>query len=142
MFEPVPAKPDFRKQEEEILKFWKERDIFRRSMEDRKDGTPFVLFEGPPTANGRPGVHHVLARAFKDLFPRYRTMRGFYVRRRGGWDTHGLPVEIEVEKELGLEHKHQIEEYGIAKFNEKCKASVFRYIRDWERLTERIAYWC
>ena len=141
MFQPVPAKPDFRKQEEEILKFWKERNIFRRSMEDRKGGTPFVLFEGPPTANGRPGVHHVLARAFKDLFPRYRTMRGCYVRRRGGWDTHGLPVEIEVEKELGFEHKHQIEEYGIAKFNEHCKASVFRYIRDWERLTERIAYW-
>jgi isoleucyl-tRNA synthetase len=141
MFEPVPAKPDFRKQEEAILKFWKEREIFRRSMEDRKDGPPFVLFEGPPTANGRPGVHHVLARAFKDLFPRYRTMRGCYVMRRGGWDTHGLPVEIEVEKELGFEHKHQIEEYGIAKFNERCKASVFRYIRDWERLTERIAYW-
>jgi isoleucyl-tRNA synthetase len=141
MFQPVPAKPDFRKQEEAILKFWKDREIFRRSMEDRKGGTPYVLFEGPPTANGRPGVHHVLARAFKDLFPRYRTMRGCYVLRRGGWDTHGLPVEIEVEKELGLEHKHQIEEYGIAKFNEKCKASVFRYIRDWERLTERIAYW-
>jgi len=142
MFQSVPAKPDFRKQEEEILKFWNERGIFRRSMEDRKGGPAYVLFEGPPTANGRPGVHHVLARAFKDLFPRYRTMRGCYVLRRGGWDTHGLPVEIEVEKELGLEHKRQIEEYGIAKFNEKCKASVFRYIRDWERLTERIAYWC
>ncbi len=141
MFEPVPTKPDFRKQEEAILKFWKEREIFRRSVEDRKGGTPYVLFEGPPTANGRPGVHHVLARAFKDLFPRYRTMRGCYVLRRGGWDTHGLPVEIEVEKELGFEHKQQIEEYGIAKFNERCKASVFRYIRDWERLTERIAYW-
>jgi isoleucyl-tRNA synthetase len=142
MFEPVPPKPDFRKQEEAILKFWKEREIFRRSMEDRKGGPPYVLFEGPPTANGRPGVHHVLARAFKDLFPRYHTMRGCYVMRRGGWDTHGLPVEIEVEKELGFEHKQQIEEYGIAKFNERCKASVFRYIRDWERLTERIAYWC
>jgi isoleucyl-tRNA synthetase len=142
MFETVSAKPDFRKQEEAILKFWQERNIFRRSMEERKDGPTYVLFEGPPTANGRPGVHHVLARAFKDLFPRYRTMRGCYVLRRGGWDTHGLPVEIEVEKELGLEHKHQIEEYGIAQFNERCKASVFRYIRDWERLTERIAYWC
>jgi isoleucyl-tRNA synthetase len=141
MFEPVPAKPDFRKQEEEVLKFWNERNVFRRSMEDRKGGKPYVLYEGPPTANGRPGVHHVLARVFKDLFPRYQTMRGRYVLRRGGWDTHGLPVEIEVEKELGFEHKHQIEEYGIAKFNERCKASVFRYIRDWERLTERIAYW-
>jgi isoleucyl-tRNA synthetase len=142
MFEPVPAKPDFRSQEEAILKFWAERNVFRRSMEERKGGAPFVLFEGPPTANGRPGVHHVLARVFKDLFPRYRTMRGCYVLRRGGWDTHGLPVEIEVEKELGFERKSQIEEYGIAKFNERCKASVFRYIRDWERLTERIAYWC
>ena len=141
MFEPVPTKPDFRKQEEAVQKFWKDRNIFRRSMEDRKDGPRYVLFEGPPTANGRPGVHHVLARAFKDLFPRYRTMRGFYVLRRGGWDTHGLPVEIEVEKELGFEHKYQIDQYGIAKFNERCKASVFRYIRDWERFTERIAYW-
>src|SRR4030042_6864580 len=101
MFQPVPAKPDFRKQEEAILKFWKDRNVFRRSMEDRKDGPRYVLFEGPPTANGRPGVHPVLARAFKDLFPRYRTMRGGYVLRRGGWGTHGLPVEIEVEKELG-----------------------------------------
>jgi len=141
MFQPVPTKPDFRKQEEAVLKFWKDRNIFHRSMDDRKDGPRYVLFEGPPTANGRPGVHHVLARAFKDLFPRYRTMRGYYVLRRGGWDTHGLPVEIEVEKELGFEHKHQIDEYGIAKFNERCKASVFRYIRDWERFTERIAYW-
>jgi isoleucyl-tRNA synthetase len=141
MFQPVPAKPDFRQQEEETLKFWKEHDIFHRSMENRKNGEHYVFFEGPPTANGRPGVHHVLARAFKDLFPRYRTMRGNYVLRRGGWDTHGLPVEIEVEKELGFEHKHQIDDYGIAKFNEKCKASVFRYIQDWERLTERIAFW-
>jgi isoleucyl-tRNA synthetase len=141
MFQPVPPKPDFRKQEEETLKFWKERDIFHQSMDNRKNGEHFVFFEGPPTANGRPGVHHVLARAFKDLFPRYRTMRGDYVLRRGGWDTHGLPVEIEVEKELGFEHKHQIDAYGVAKFNEKCKASVFRYIQDWERLTERIAFW-
>jgi isoleucyl-tRNA synthetase len=141
MFQPVPPKPDFRKQEEDTLKFWKERDIFHRSMDNRRTGEPYVFFEGPPTANGRPGVHHVLARAFKDLFPRYHTMRGQYVLRRGGWDTHGLPVEIEVEKELGFTHKYQIEEYGIAKFNEKCKASVFRYIQDWERLTERIAFW-
>jgi isoleucyl-tRNA synthetase len=141
MFTPVPAKPDFAKQEEAVLKFWADRKVFRRSMEDRKAGPHFAFFEGPPTANGRPGVHHVLARAFKDLFPRYRTMRGYYVLRRGGWDTHGLPVEIEVEKELGLEHKSQIEEYGIGQFNEKCRTSVFRYIRDWERLTERIAFW-
>ncbi|HQX01516.1 MAG TPA: isoleucine--tRNA ligase, partial [Anaerolineales bacterium] len=97
--------------------------------------------EGPPTANGRPGVHHVLARAFKDMFPRYKTMRGYHVSRRGGWDTHGLPVEIEVEKQLGFNNKQQIEEYGIDKFNELCRKSVFTYIQDWEKLTDRIAFW-
>src|SRR5918996_702050 len=99
------------------------------------------FYEGPPTANGKPGVHHVLARAFKDMFPRYKIMRGYHVSRRGGWDTHGLPVEIEVEKQLGFKNKQQIEEFGIAKFNELCKKSVFTYIQDWERLTDRIAFW-
>ncbi|WP_345322773.1 isoleucine--tRNA ligase [Candidatus Villigracilis proximus] len=99
------------------------------------------FYEGPPTANGRPGVHHVLARAFKDMFPRYKTMRGYHVSRRGGWDTHGLPVEIEVEKQLGFNNKQQIEEYGVDKFNELCRNSVFTYIQDWEKLTDRIAYW-
>jgi isoleucyl-tRNA synthetase len=100
-----------------------------------------VFYEGPPTANGKPGVHHVLARAFKDMFPRYKIMRGYHVSRRGGWDTHGLPVEIEVEKQLGFNNKQQIEEYGIDKFNELCRKSVFTYIQDWERLTDRIAFW-
>jgi len=141
MFKPVTPKIDIEALEEEQLVFWRERDIFRRSMKEREGGRVYVFYEGPPTANGRPGTHHVLARAFKDMFPRYHTMNGAYVLRKGGWDTHGLPVEIEVEKELGLKHKHEIEAYGIAEFNRKCRESVFRYIKDWERLTERIAFW-
>ena len=127
--------------EEAVLKFWKQNDIFKKTMTTREGGPEYVFFEGPPTANGRPGVHHVLARAFKDMFPRYKIMRGYHVSRRGGWDTHGLPVEIEVEKKLGFVNKQQIEEYGVAKFNELCRKSVFTYIQDWERLTDRIAFW-
>jgi isoleucyl-tRNA synthetase len=141
MFEAVSPKTSVVELETAQLTFWRERDIFRRSMEERKGGPLFVFYEGPPTANGVPGIHHVLARAFKDMFPRYRTMRGYYVLRKGGWDTHGLPVEIEVEKKLGLTSKRQIEEYGIAAFNEKCRASVFEYVQEWEELTERIAFW-
>jgi isoleucyl-tRNA synthetase len=141
MFKAVTPKVDIEALEQAQLAFWRERDIFHRSMEERKGGRTYVFYEGPPTANGRPGTHHVLARAFKDMFPRYQTMTGAYVLRKGGWDTHGLPVEIEVEKELGLKHKHEIEEYGIAEFNQKCRESVFRYIQEWERLTERIAFW-
>ncbi|MBN1121736.1 MAG: isoleucine--tRNA ligase [Anaerolineae bacterium] len=141
MFNPVSPKVDVQTVEEEQLAFWREHDIFQRTMSERAEGPRYVFFEGPPTANGRPGSHHVLARAFKDMFPRYKTMRGYYVLRKGGWDTHGLPVEIEVEKELGIEHKWQVEEYGIDRFNQKCKESVFRYIKEWEELTERIAFW-
>jgi isoleucyl-tRNA synthetase len=141
MFKPVSPKVDVQTVEEEQLAFWREHDIFQRTMSERAEGPRYVFFEGPPTANGRPGSHHVLARAFKDMFPRYKTMRGYYVLRKGGWDTHGLPVEIEVEKELGLEHKWEVEEYGIDRFNKKCKDSVFRYIKEWEELTERIAFW-
>lgn len=130
MFEAVTSHFDAKRLEQEVLRFWKERDIFHRSLDNRRGSPEWVFFEGPPTANGRPGTHHVLARAFKDFFPRYRTMRGFHVRRRGGWDTHGLPVEIEVEKELGFTGKDQIEAYGIDKFNERCRTSVFRYIQD------------
>src|SRR5690606_23391474 len=117
---------------------WQERNVFKRSMAERKGGPEYVFFEGPPTANGRPGIHHVLARAFKDMFPRYKTMRGHYVLRKGGWDTHGLPVELEVEKQLGLTGKEQIEAYGVAKFNERCKQSVWNYLEDWKALTERM----
>ncbi len=111
-------------------------------MAGREGGPDFIFFEGPPTANGRPGVHHVLARAFKDIILRYKRMRGFHlIGARGGWDTQGLPVEVAVEKELNLNGKGDIEPYGVAAFNEKCRASVFRYVQDWERMTDRIAYW-
>ncbi len=141
LFKPVSPKLNISKMEEGVLHFWKDQDIFHRSIEKR-DGSPeYVFYEGPPTANGRPGIHHVLARSFKDIFPRYKTMRGFQVTRRGGWDTHGLPVELEVEKKLGFTNKQQIEDYGIARFNALCRESAFTYIQDWERLTDRIGFW-
>jgi isoleucyl-tRNA synthetase len=141
MFKPVSSKLNVTSMEEAVLKFWKQAGIFKKTIEQRAGGPEYVFYEGPPTANGKPGVHHVLARAFKDMFPRYKIMRGYHVSRRGGWDTHGLPVEIEVEKQLGFTNKQQIEEYGIDKFNELCRKSVFTYIQDWERLTDRIAFW-
>lgn len=140
-FKPVSPKLDVPGMEEALLKAWKREKIFEKSMTSREGGPEFVFYEGPPTANGKPGVHHVLARAFKDMFPRYRTMQGCHVSRRGGWDTHGLPVEIEIEKRHGFVNKQQIEEYGIAKFNEECRKSAFDYIQDWERLSDRIAFW-
>ena len=140
-FAPVDSSVSFPQVEENVLALWRERNVFHRSMDERRDGPEYVFFEGPPTANGRPGIHHVLARAFKDIFPRYKTMQGFYVQRRGGWDTHGLPVEIEVEKKLGLSGKQQIEDYGIADFNRLSRESAMEYIRDWEKVTERMAYW-
>lgn len=141
MFKEVSSKLDVAKMEEEVLKFWKQQDIFKKTTEANTDGKEYVFYEGPPTANGKPGVHHVLARAFKDMFPRYKIMNGYHVSRRGGWDTHGLPVEVEVEKKLGFTNKQDIEDYGIDKFNELCRNSVFTYIQDWERLTDRIAFW-
>lgn len=141
MFKSVNAKLDVPAMEEAVLKFWKKQEIFKKTSDERKGKPEYIFYEGPPTANGRPGVHHVLARAFKDMFPRYKIMRGFNVSRRGGWDTHGLPVEIEVEKQLGFKNKQQIEEYGVDKFNELCKKSVFNYIQEWEKLTDRIAFW-
>ncbi len=141
MFKPVSPKLNVTLMEEGVLHFWKAHDIFHKSMDTRLSGPEYVFFEGPPTANGKPGIHHVLARAFKDIFPRYKTMRGYHVSRRGGWDTHGLPVEIEVEKKLGFNNKQQIEAFGIAKFNEMCRESAFTYIQEWERLTDRIGYW-
>ncbi|HID84746.1 MAG TPA: isoleucine--tRNA ligase [Anaerolineales bacterium] len=140
-FRPVSPKVKFPQVEEQVLKFWREHEVFRKTEETRRGGPEFVFYEGPPTANGRPGVHHVLSRSFKDIFPRYKVMRGYHVIRRGGWDTHGLPVELEVEKKLGFTSKRQIEEYGVAEFNKLCRQSVFEYIQDWEKLTERIAFW-
>lgn len=127
--------------EQWVLSFWKERTIFQKSIEKDAPKGDYVFFEGPPTANGRPGVHHLESRAFKDVLPRYKTMRGYKVRRRAGWDTHGLPVELEVEKQLGFSGKKDIETYGIAAFNAKCRESVGTYIEEWQRFTNRIGYW-
>ena len=132
---------DFNEIEQKILEFWREKNIFQKSLQKNKGKKNFVFFEGPPTANGQPGVHHVEARAFKDIIPRYKTMRGFFVDRKAGWDTHGLPVELEVEKELGLKNKKDIEKYGIEKFNQKCRESVWKYKDEWEKLTDRIGFW-
>jgi isoleucyl-tRNA synthetase len=136
-----PAKSTHAEREEKILAFWKEKDIFAKTLEKNKGQKEFIFYEGPPTANGRPGIHHMEARAFKDAMPRYKTMQGFHVRRKGGWDTHGLPVELQVEKELGLKSKKEIESYGIDKFNDKCKESVWKYVHEWEDFTDRIGYW-
>ncbi len=141
MFKEVSSKVNIPKMEEEVLKYWRENDTFKKSVERREGRPSYVFYEGPPTANGLPGTHHVLARIFKDLFPRYKTMKGYHALRKGGWDTHGLPVELEIEKALGFSGKHAIEEYGIAEFNQKCKESVFRYVREWEELTDRIGFW-
>jgi len=131
--------------EEEILKFWKENKIFEKSLENsttgRRSRGEFIFYEGPPTANGRPGIHHIEARSFKDAILRYKTMQGYHVPRKGGWDTHGLPVELEVEKQLGLKSKREIEQYGIAKFNEECKKSVWKYVDEWRQFTDRTGYW-
>ena len=141
MFKPVSSRVSFPEIDAGILKHWKERDVFRRTTTEREDGPLFMLFEGPPTANGSPGIHHVLARVFKDVICRHRTMKGYRVLRKGGWDTHGLPVELEVEKALGLKTKRDIEDYGIEKFNQKCRESVFHYLKEWETLTDRIGFW-
>ncbi|MBM3450000.1 MAG: isoleucine--tRNA ligase [Armatimonadetes bacterium] len=140
-FQPASSKISFPEMEERMLRFWNEQGVFEKSVRARADAPKFTFYEGPPTANGRPGVHHVLARAYKDVIPRYKTMRGYSVPRKAGWDTHGLPVEIEVEKDLGLNSKREIEAFGIREFNERCKASVFRYEADWRKLSERIGFW-
>ena len=127
--------------EEKILKFWQEKKIFQQSLQKESPKGIFVFYEGPPTANGKPGIHHVEARVFKDLIPRYKTMAGFKVERQAGWDTHGLPVELEVEKKLGLKNKKEVEDYGIREFNQKCKESVWLRKEEWEKMTERIGFW-
>src|SRR3989344_3971488 len=137
----MQEKSERAQREEKILQFWKENKIFEKSLEKPSPKGEFVFYEGPPTANGKPAIHHLEARAFKDAIPRYKTMRGFRVPRKAGWDTHGLPVEIEAEKTLGLKSKKEIEEYGIAKFNKACRESVLKYINDWAKFTERIGYW-
>jgi len=140
-FDPLKDNFSLPKSEEQILEFWDRDRVFEKTIELIKDRPHFVFYEGPPTANGRPGAHHVISRAVKDLICRYKVMRGFRVDRKAGWDTHGLPVEIEVEKALNLNTKNKVIEYGVAKFNQKCRESVFKYLDDWNKITRRIGYW-
>ncbi|MCK6483341.1 MAG: isoleucine--tRNA ligase [Phycisphaerae bacterium] len=141
MFKEVPAQFDFPAAERDVLAFWEKQRIYEKSLERRRGGPPFVFYEGPPTANGMPHPGHCLTRAIKDLFPRYRTMCGYFCERKAGWDTHGLPVEVEVCKELGIHSKEEIEAYGVEPFIHKCMQSVFRYTREWETLTRRLGFW-
>ena len=140
-FDPVDAKVSFPELELRILGFWREADVFRKSLDLRAGAPEWVFYEGPPTANGKPGLHHVEPRTFKDLYPRFKTMTGHSVPRKGGWDCHGLPVELEVEKEIGTKTKSDIEAFGIERFTRLCRESVTRYVDEWERLTERIGFW-
>ncbi|HEX4837731.1 MAG TPA: class I tRNA ligase family protein, partial [Solirubrobacteraceae bacterium] len=141
----VDARQDLPALEQAVLERWRERDVFGESLRMREGAEQWIFYEGPPTANGRPGSHHVLSRVFKDIYPRYKTMRGYRVERKGGWDCHGLPVEIAVEQRLDISSKTEIEDpehgIGIERFNEECRKSVFEYLEEWDRLTERIGFW-
>lgn len=141
MFPSLSDKTNYFEVEQNVLKFWDDEGIFRKSVTSREGRPRFTFYEGPPTANGRPGIHHVMARTLKDLICRYKTLRGFQVPRKAGWDTHGLPVEIEVEKSLGIKHKDEIVQYGVAKFNEECRKSVWKYKTEWEDMTRQMGYW-
>ena len=141
MIEKVSTALDFLAREKEVIKFWNENDIFQKSMKNREDREVWSFYDGPPTANGKPHIGHIETRAIKDLLPRYHTMKGQYVLRKAGWDTHGLPVELEVERLLGLDGKEQIEEYGIEPFIQECKKSVLKYKGEWERMSERVGFW-
>ncbi len=141
MFKQYSDKVNYPEIEKEILQFWKENNIFEKSVETRDASKPYTFYEGPPTANGKPGIHHVMARTLKDLVCRYKTIKGYQVHRKAGWDTHGLPVEIEVEKQLGIKSKSEIPEFGVDKFNKACRNSVFTYLDVWEKMTERMGYW-
>ena len=140
-FKEADGKMDVPRSEERIAEFWRNERIFEKSIQMRQGAEPFVFLEGPPTANGKPGIHHILARAMKDVVCRYKTMTGHLVERKAGWDTHGLPVEVEVEKALGLDGKQEIEQYGVQRFIEQCRESVLKYEQDWKELTERIGFW-
>ena len=140
-YRPVPPQVDLPVMEREILEFWDAQDVFARSLEQTAGGKPWTFYEGPPTANGMPGTHHIEARVFKDVFPRFRTMQGFYVDRKAGWDCHGLPVELAVENELGFNGKPDIEAYGVEAFNDKCRESVSRNVDAFAELTQRMGYW-
>ena len=141
MYKKVSTNLNFVEREKETAKFWKDNDIFKKSMEQREGCPTYTFYDGPPTANGKPHIGHVLTRVIKDMIPRYRTMKGYMVPRKAGWDTHGLPVELEVEKELGLDGKEQIEEYGLDPFIRKCKESVWKYKGMWEDFSNTVGFW-
>ena len=141
MYEKVSTDLNFVDREKQVEKFWKDEKIFEKSIDSRRKGTPYVFYDGPPTANGKPHIGHVLTRVIKDMIPRYRTMKGYMVPRKAGWDTHGLPVELEVEKLLGLDGKEQIEQYGVEPFIEKCKESVWKYKGMWEDFSSTVGFW-
>ena len=141
MYNKVETNMNFVDREKQTEKFWEDHDIFKKSMEQRKQGETYTFYDGPPTANGKPHIGHVLTRVIKDMIPRYQTMKGKYVPRKAGWDTHGLPVELEVEKMLGLNGKEQIEEYGMEPFIKKCKESVWKYKGMWEDFSGTVGFW-
>jgi len=141
MYEKISKTQTFVEREKEILAFWKENGIFEKSVSMREGAPLFTFFDGPPTANGKPHIGHILTRAIKDLIPRYKTMKGFHVLRKAGWDTHGLPVELEVEKMLGIDGKPAIEKYGVEPFIQKCKESVWKYKSEWEEMSDRVGFW-
>ena len=141
MYKKIDNARTFVQMEKDIIKLWDEREVIKKNFDLNKDGEYFTFYDGPPTANGKPHIGHVLTRVMKDLIPRYKVMKGYKVLRKAGWDTHGLPVELEVEKVLGISGKPQIESYGVEKFIHKCKDSVFTYVSQWEEMSERIGFW-
>ena len=141
MYQKVDASLNFVEREKEVTKLWKENNVFQRSISEREGCPTYMFFDGPPTANGKPHIGHVLTRVIKDMIPRYRTMKGYQVPRMAGWDTHGLPVELEVEKAIGINGKDQIEAYGIDPFVQKCKESVWKYKGMWEEFSDAVGFW-
>ncbi len=141
MYKKVDTSLNFVDRELEVLEFWKQNNVFEESIKSRDGGPVFTFYDGPPTANGKPHIGHILTRTMKDIMPRYKTMKGYKVLRKAGWDTHGLPVELEVEKVLGISGKPQIEDYGVEPFIEKCKESVWKYQSEWEKMSDRVGYW-
>ena len=141
MYKKVSTNLNFVEREKETAQFWKDHDIFKKSIETREGDPVYTFYDGPPTANGKPHVGHIETRVMKDIVPRYKVMKGYHVDRKAGWDTHGLPVELEIEKKLGISGKQQIEEYGVEKFVKECKESVFTYVHMWEEMTNKVGYW-
>ena len=141
MYKKVDASLNFLKREQEVLDFWNENDVFERSIKNNEGHSEFTFYDGPPMANGKPHIGHVLTRVMKDIIPRYQTMKGKHVLRKAGWDTHGLPVELEIEKKLGLDGKQDIEKYGIEPFIKECKQSVWKYTDEWKKMSDRLGYW-